>query len=460
MTTPTVQPSNLPPRRNPVWVLVVLIAVALAWALQHYVSPAPPKTLVMSTGSPDGAYHQFGLKYQAILKENGIALELQASSGSVENLARLNDGTVDVGLVQGGLGGLALDPFKDEADLSLRALAIVAYEPVWIFSKNLDLSLGLSGLAGKRVAIGLPNSGTAKVARELLAIFGVIDAKGIPAPGTQLVSESGTLAAQHLLEGSLDAVILVAASQAAAVSTLMEDKSVTLASLKLVEGLARRFPHFQPVSLKQGSISPQFNIPPQDVELIATRANLVIQDNLHPALAYLLLEAARQTHNRPSLLSRPTDFPSPLGADFPLAEEADRYFKNGRPFLQRYLPFWLANFVQRLALLLVPLFAILFPAFRLMPAVLKWRQEKKLFHHYGELKFIEHDLASRKLTPPEFEATATKLDGMERDVAGTHFRLDFTDRVFTLRQHIDFVRARLKEQAAANATGRDSEGTT
>ena len=194
--------------------LLVLLLVVVVWTVSRYVSPAPPKTVVMSTGSPDGAYHQFGVKYQAILKENGIALELQPSSGSVENLKRLDEGTVDIGLVQGGLGGLALDPLKDEADLSLRALATVAFEPVWIFSKHLDLSPGLAGLAGKRVAIGLPNSGSAKIALEPLATFGVVDAQGRPQAGTQIVSENGAAAAKRLQDGEVDAAIIVAAQQA------------------------------------------------------------------------------------------------------------------------------------------------------------------------------------------------------------------------------------------------------
>ena len=167
---------------------------------------------------------------------------------------------------------------------------------------------------------------------------------------------------------------MVAAQQAAAVKQLLENPAIRLASLDHVEGLARRFPYFQPVILKRGSVDPGRNIPAQDVQLLATTANLVIPDSLHPALAYLLLEAAQQTHGQPSLLNRPGEFPSPKATDFPLAEEADRYFKNGRPFLQRYLPFWLANFVQRLILMLIPLVAILVPVFKVLPARLVWKK--------------------------------------------------------------------------------------
>ena len=435
-------------QRAALWLVLALVSAALVWGVLRVVSPSPPRSLSMTTGAADGAYHQFALRYQAILKENGISLVLLPSSGSVENLKRLNEGSASVGFVQGGLGLLALSPQTEEPDTSLRSLATVAFEPVWVFSRKLDLSNGLSALTGKRVAVGLADSGNSKIALELLAGFGVLDSKGLPQAGTKLLFEGGLAAAHRLQAGEADAVILVAAPQAAAVSQLLNDSSVELASLNQAEGLARRFPYFQTVSLKQGSVNLAHNIPSKDVALIATTANLVIHETVHPALAYLLLDAARQTHNRPSLFSRPGDFPSPQGTDFPLSEEADRYFKNGRPFLQRYLPFWLANFVQRLILVVVPLVAVVFPLFKLMPAVLNWKQEKKLFRRYGELKFLEHDIASRTLNPEEANAAHRQLNRIEAEVIATRFPLDFSDRVYTLRQHLDYVRAKLDTQHA------------
>ena len=451
----------LNPRQRMVFFAAIAVLVAAAsWAIVRYLSPSPPRTLTLSTGAPDGAYHQFGLKYQAILKDSGVTLALAPSSGSLENLKRLGDGRASAGFVQGGLGLLAQDPFKDASDTNLRSLATVAFEPVWIFSRNIDLSNGLGALAGKRIAVGAADSGNYKVATGLLATYGVLDAAGAPVPppagqlpgATQLILEGGMAAAAKLQAGLADAVIIVAAPQAQAVGLLLEDSTVALASLAHVEGLARRFPYFQVVSLKRGSINPQRNLPEKDVALIATTANLVVPDELHPALAYLLLDAARQTHSRPSLVSRAGDFPSPQGTDFPLAEEADRYFKNGRPFLQRYLPYWLANFVQRLILVMVPLIAVLVPVFKFVPSLLDWLQQNKLFRHYGELKFLEGDLAARTLTPDETLAAHAQLDRIERDIIANKFALDFSDRVFTLRQHVDYVREKLQAQAQAVRT--------
>lgn len=182
---------------------------------------------------------------------------------------------------------------------------------------------------------------------------------------------------------------------------------------------------------------------------MATTANLVIQEDLHPALAYLLLEAAQHTHARPSLLSRPGEFPGIQSTDFPLAKETDRYLKNGRPLLQRYLPFWLANFVQRLILFLLPMAALLVPLFTVMPMMLGWKHRNRLFSRYGEIKFIEGEILSRHLTPQEITDTFERLDQIEQEIIQTKFSLAFTDRTYTLRQHLDFVRGKLKAITAA-----------
>ncbi|MEJ8826003.1 TAXI family TRAP transporter solute-binding subunit [Variovorax humicola] len=435
-------------RRVLLWGVLVVVLTALIWAVMRFVSPAPPRALVMSTGVQDGAYHRFGLHYKEILQASGIDLELRTSSGGVENLQRLNDNAVQVGFVQGGTGLLALDYDALPSATPLRSLATVAYEPVWIFTHALDLSKGLGALAGKRTAVGVPGSGNNKVALQLLSVYGVVaDGNQPAADGTTFVHDGGLAAVDMLTRHEIDAAIIISAPQAPAVQRLLADSSMHLASLEHVEGLARRFPYFRPVVLKRGSVDPQRNLPPRDIDLLATTANLVVRDELHPALSYLLLEAAQQVHKQPSLINRPDDFPSPKATDFPLSTEAERYFKNGRPFLQSYLPFWAANYVQRLLLLIVPLAAILVPLARILPALVSWRRRSKIYRRYGELKFLEQDLASRHLNDQERHSARAQLDHIEKEIVQSKFPLEFSDRVYTLRQHVDYVRAQLARQS-------------
>lgn len=432
-------------RRLAFWGLLVVLLAGLLWLVVRYVSPSPPRSLVMSTGVTDGAYHRFGLRYQEILRANGITLKLMPSSGGMENIRRLNDGTVSVSFVQGGTGLLAADPEAPAESTALRSLAAVTYEPVWIFSHTLDLSKGLGALAGKRIAVGVAGSGNLHVARQLLASYGVRP----DADGTTFVLEGGTAAAQMLTERQVDAAIMIVASQAPAIQKLLADSKIRLASLDQVEGLAQRYPYFQTITLKRGAVDPARDLPPSDIHLLATTANLVVRDDVHPALAYLLLEAAKQVHSQPSLIHRPGEFPNPRDTDYPLSEQAERYFKHGRPFLQNYLPFWMAIYAQRLLLWLVPLAAIMVPLMRVLPGLVAWRRQGRLYRRYGELKYLERDLAARQLDDAERRSAHAQLDRIENEIVRTKFPLDFSDRVYTLRQHVDYVRAQIDRQRSS-----------
>jgi TRAP transporter TAXI family solute receptor len=433
-------------RRAILWTVFIAILVAGIWAIVRFVSPLPPRTLTMSTGVVDGAYHQWGQRYRELLRVNGITLDLRTSSGGIENLTRLNDGAVSVAFVQGGTGPLSVDIEALAEATPLRSLATIAYEPVWIFTHTLDLSKGLDVLAGRRVAVGVAGSGNQKVATQLLAAYG-ITADGPSSARATLVAEGGMAVVESLRRREIDAAIIVAASAAPAVQRLLADERIHLASLDHVEGLARRFGYFQSVTLKRGSVDPGRDLPARDIHLLSTTANLVVHEELHPALAYLLLEAARQVHGGPSLIHAAGEFPSPKATEFPLATAAERYFRDGRPFLLNYLPFWMANLVQRLVFLLVPLAAILIPLFRLLPEIISQRQKRGLYRRYGELKFLERDLAARTLDDEERQKAQDQLDQIEHELVQAKFPLDLSDRVYTLRQHVDFVRAQLNRQA-------------
>lgn len=415
----------------------------LIWLLTSYISPAPPKKIDMTTGAVDGASHQFALKYQSYLRANGVTLELKPSTGALQNLDRLNAG-MPVGFVQGGLGLLSIDPQKTDQDTPLRSLGVVGYEPIWLFSTSSEafktLDKGLQSLAGKKVAIGAEGSGTRKVALDLLQSYGVSAANATLSP------EGGMAAAEALLGKALDAIIIIGAPQTPAVQLLLTRPEVRLVSLAHAEGITRRLPYMSLVTLKAGSVDPLRDLPSEDVNLLTTTANLVVRDDLHPALAYLLLEAARDVHKGATLLNKPAEFPNPRGTDFPLADEAQRYYKDGRPFLQRYLPYWAANALQRLLLILVPLLAIAIPALKTIPGLLDFKNNNRLYRRYEILLKMERELRTRQLNADEIKQATAALDTIESEIGATKFPLDFADRIYTLRQHVSYVRAQLHQE--------------
>ena len=425
--------------------LVVTIAIMggltlLLFLFASSISPAPPLRIEMTTGSADGAVQQFALKYQSYLKANGVALDLLPSTGSVQNLERLNAG-VPAGFVQGGLGTLTKESADKESSTPLRSLGVVGYEPIWMFASPAlatSLAKGLGPLAGKTTAIGAQGSGTRKVALELLQAY------GISAANATLSADGLLVAANALLTKKIDALIIVGALQTPSVELLLSrPEDVRLVAIEHAEGLTRRFPYMSLVALKAGSIDPANDRPRQDITLLTTTANLVIREDLHPALAYLLLQAARDIHRGGTLLNRPGEFPNGQAPDFPLADEATRYYRDGRPFLQRYMPYWAANALQRLLIVLVPLLAISIPLFRIVPTLLEFRQKNRLFRRYAALLDIEHNMASRKLSDLEIAEAIARLNEIEHEVSHMKIALHFSDRVYTLRQHVDYVRRQL-----------------
>lgn len=429
-----------------IWLPALLLVIAAFWITDRFVKPAPPDTFTLSTGAADGAYHQYALQYQRILARDGVHLELKPSTGSVENLVRLRDDNahVDAAFVQGGLGRLVLLPAAGDADVArLYSLGNLAFEGVWLFYRGKKEFTRLAELAGARVAVGPEGSGTRKVAMDLLAAHG-IDAKSAP-----LSPLSGGAAIDALKAGQLDAIFLIAAPEAPVVRELAGSRELRIMSFANAQAISRRFPYLSPVTLAQGVFDLKADVPPKDVQMLAARANLVIRDDLHPALTNLLLQAAAEIHSGPGIFNGPGEFPSAAATDFPLSEEAQRYYKSGKPFLQRYLPFWLANLVERMLVFLIPLLGVVVPVVKFLPTILTWGRRRRINRWYGELKKFEQELASRELSQAELTQHLRRLDEIEEAARELRLPLDFSDQVYTLRQHVDFVRSRLAGAHAA-----------
>jgi len=421
---------------------VILLVVLGFWIASRFVQPGPPRHVVISTGAASGAYHLFAERYREILAKNGITLELRPSSGSIENIGRLksDDSGVDIAFVQAGV-------VQEDEDSELMSLGNVYYEPVWVFYRGEQTLDRLTQLHDKRIAIGGESSGTQLLALQLLI------ASGFTTDDKNLLTLSGDASLAALQNGEVDAVFFIAAPEALAIEQLLQLPGVKLMSFTQAEAYARRLPYLSVVSLPEGGVDLVKNIPPRDTLLVAPTAHLVARARLHPALVSLLAQVLKEVHGRPSLFAKSGEFPSFRDHDFPLSEEAERYYKSGAPFLQRYLPFWIAVFVDRAFVLLIPLIALLIPALRFMPTLYSWRIRSRIVKLYGELKFLEGEIrrhAALQGTPkfaaegaPEF---AKRLDAIEEKANARPIPLSYTNELYELRSHINLVRDVLARQ--------------
>jgi hypothetical protein len=166
-------------------------------------------------------------------------------------------------------------------------------------------------------------------------------------------------------------------------------------------------------------------------------------------LQYLLLDAAAHIHSQPGIFQRVGQFPAAESIDLPLSGEARRFYKSGRPFLQGHFPFWIATLVEKLLVVLIPLAALLYPAFKLLPQLYDWTMQLRIRRLYDEIRSIESEMEARG---PEFDASTLNTKLNEIDQRANHLQLPtvYASSLYTLRSHVDLVRARLATSPDVN----------
>jgi len=411
---------------------IVLVALIGIWLTVWLIRPAPPKTLTIITGPANSNFWNTAQKYRQILARDGVTLKVLTSDGSLDNLNKLMDPKVDVdvGFVQGGLA-------TEAAANTLVSLGSVSYVPVSVFYHTAAVVESLDDLRGKRIAVGMPGSGARVLALTLLKATAIV-----PGGSTTLLDMGGDEAAQALVSGKIDAAFLMGDSASPpTMGKLLRTPNIRLVNFTQSDAYTRRFSYLNEINIPMGVFDFGKNIPPQDIKLIAPTAELLARDDLHPALSDLLIEAAKEVHSKASVLQKAGEFPAPLAHEYRISDDATRYYKSGKSFLYRILPFWLASLLDRTLVILLPIILLLIPGFRLVPLLYGWRIKSRIYKWYGALIALERGGV------PESEEENTQmlqqLDQIEESVNRLKMPLAFADQFYVLREHITFVRNRL-----------------
>ena len=407
----------------------VVVAISGFWIAYQFVRPAPPDTIVMSTGRKDGAYYLFAEKYRDILARTSVTLEIRSSAGSVENIKRLESGEADLAFVQGGAA-------RPSGSDNLVSLGSMYYEPLWVFYRGSKRLNRLTELAGKTIAVGAQGSGTRAVAVHLLKDNAVTESPTVLSP------LGGGEAAGALVRGNVDAAFFVASSRSPIVQQLLTTNGIDLMSFDRAAAYARIHDYLSPVILLQGVIDLQKNIPRENMRLVAATANLVVREGFHPALIDLMLQAATAVHGAGDLLETRGEFPSPKNLEFPLSEDAARFYRRGPSFLRRYLPFWVATFVDRMIVMLIPTLALLVPLIRILPPTYRWRIRSKIYRWYKDVKTVDIEVGKDQ-SPERLRQLLTELERIEGEANKISTPLSYGGQFYDLRMHINLVREKL-----------------
>jgi len=443
-----------------------IVAVALLLLAYLWLDPTPPKRVILATGPAQSAYDEFGKRYQKALAANGIEVVLQQSQGSSDNLRMLREGKADLGFVQGGSNERATTE-----ESGLESLGSLFVEPVWLFYREESArkvtatatlsaagppqgakapsggsaaasaaSVGaniaaLTQLQGLRLNVGTAGSGVPRLMEKLF------EANNIDIKRVALSQLEQTPATVAFLGGEIDAIVFASAPESLMVQMLLQTPQVKLMDFAQSEAYSRRFPFLTPVVLPRGVVDLARDLPPADLRLVATTTALLTRDETHPALLQLFTQAARDLHSPAGWFNRAGTFPTTEHSEYPVSREAERAIRGGQPFLQRYLPFWLANLVERMWLALGIIIAILLPLSRIVPPLYEFRVRSRVFRWYGQLRAIEHEMQA-----PEADrgTLAQDLDALEAKAARVSVPLSYADELYALRNNINLVRRKLE----------------
>ena len=414
--------------------LLTIAVIAIGVFLFFYL--APPNTVSMTSGPKGSSFERYAEKYAKILQRQGVTLKIIPSEGSVENIKRLADpaSKINIGFVQGGVN-------KDIKTDKLVSLGSVAYMPLFVFYKSGSNIERLSQLAGQRVAVGEVGSGTHTLSRVLLAANGIE-----PGGPTKLLEMDSDEAAKAILSGKVDAIFLMGDSVSTdLIRQILHSDGIRLFDFTQADAFARRISYLNKITLPKGSIDFGKGTPAQDVFLLAPTVELIAREDLHPALSDLLLEAATEVHSGPGLFRSKGEFPAPSEQEIRISNDASRFYKSGKSFFYRYLPFWLASLVSRIVVVLVPMIVLLLPGMRLIPAIYRWRFRSRIFKWYRAMLEIERDLMT-ELAPDKRKELLERLDNIETEVHKMKVPASFADQFYGLRGHITFVHTRLMSE--------------
>ena len=408
-----------------IWGLLTFIIVVGFVITYQYVGAPPPKVVRIATGAKDGAYYAFAQQYARLLADDDISLEVVSSAGTVENLDLLRNGQVSLALIQGGSA-------TNEDKVRLQSLGSLFLEPVWIFTPRQQPVKRFSELKGKRVAVGAVGSGTSLLGMQILSAAGVTESNA-----TLIHGDSGQAIAA-LSRGAIDAAFFVAAPSAPLISRLLEEPNIELLNFDRAPAYGRFFPFLTPVTLYEGALSLERNVPSRDTPLVAVAANLAARNDLNPRLIPALLDALTRVHQPGGVLEERGQFPSGDFVDLPVNEDARRYIANGPSFLFRWMPYGWAVLLDRLKIMFVPFLALMIPLFRIAPPLYTWRIRSKIYRWYAAVREIDLKVQN-EVTPGDAESLQNRLKELEREVASVSVPLAYAGELYHLRLHIGLL---------------------
>jgi TRAP-type uncharacterized transport system substrate-binding protein len=384
--------------------LIVLLFLLIFAGLIYYLKPFPEKSITISTAFKGGDWYQFAENVAPALEAYGINLTVLASDGAIDNVEKLDNpnSMVTAGLTYGSA-------LSAEKISGIYSLGSITYEPIWIFyhEKRTGKITDVKDLARYKVGLGPPKSGSYALAEKLFAI------NGIPIKGNEHFQAASIETNLNLfLDEKLDVFIFVSTIIDLPVQKLIRAPGIKLFNFKNSAAYEKKFYFFDAVDIPAGSINILENFPPENISLIATTSTLAVRRDMHPDLQLALLLAMKNTIQDSQLLffAKRNQFPAYVDPSIPISPVARKFYNTGPPNAINYFPYWLGVFVDRFWLVLLTLFAIIYPLSKLNFHLRNFLYAVKERSHYEEILAIDRQVSCMPISAEQKAIFLKRLD--------------------------------------------------
>lgn len=428
------------------WVSLLVLGLGVI-LLVLFTRPLPPRTVTLAVGQPGSTYELLGKRYQAYFADAGVTLELVNTAGSRESVIDADDAgsPINAGFLLGGVAHKGDFP-------RLVSLGSVQYLPLWFFYRGPEFT-GADAVAyfkGRPMAIGREGSGTELLLTRILAMRGI----QLEVDAANFRRLSHAEAAEQLIKGQIDAMAIVDGIDSPTIQHLLAHPEIHLFDFAYADAYVKRMPYLEMVTIPRGSLDLVKLDPPYDIHMIASTITLLVEKTMHPALQLLFLQATDAiSEEADPFFGRTDQFPAYIDKSIPLSQVAERYFAHGAPWLSGYLPFWLVNYVDRMWLLVLGIFAILLPLFRLVPNYRLFRSRQLISDAYDELKIIEARMYTAN-TVAELRYLAERIERLDTELADVWVASDETNRFYTMKSALGLVRQEVQQRILTMSVSR------
>ncbi|MFT0212126.1 TAXI family TRAP transporter solute-binding subunit [Pseudomonas sp. F1_0610] len=422
--------------RANLWLVPIL--GGLITGLFYFVAPPPPMSATIAAGIEDGAYVQFAEKLKDELAKEGFKLNIVYTSGSRGNIQQLlaKNSKVQLGIMQ---SGQELE-LKDNEKEQLHSLGALFQEPIWLF-KRADLAVdNILDLRDYKVAIGTPTGGTRLTIGPLLTINELYDVR-LPQTWQPI---SGKKAAQALIDGEIDAAFFMGPAENNLIEMLAAHPKLDIMDFTRANAYQKRLPFLDTVDVSEGLLNLPNNEPRKNIKTMASAAVLVANEDFHPAITPLILQAAKNVMKDGTLIDDANTWPKATPESVPLLDEAAYFHSKGLPLLQRFLPFRIASLADRYIILVIPMIMVMFPLFKIAGPIYRWRIRARTYRWYKYLRNVDRRFNNNTL-PEHINDELGRLYKLQDELSSVQVPLSYTHELYQLHLHVRYVIERLEK---------------